>query len=666
MLRRSVSASRILTRTVARRNDHYSRNSSSSSGGKTNPVGPAVAATSSIGIGGLMGYAFFDPGFRKSVESNIPGASEVFSAVFGSTDAPKKEVTPTKPKLKITQIPEPEILEPVIEPPKVAPMLTKEITENTPSSPTPSPTLESSNNELKASIPSNESMNQYENIFIEKMASLKEMMKDTSTAATESNEATLSHMNLLQQAMEYPNERDDNTWNKVFNAASLKRETTKKAGEFMEMSNKAIKELIDIVEKGKTELEDKGILSKAGEELKKAVHDLQSLSDKMVQVQKDAKIVDDFRDLVEKGKKAIQQEIASIIPPGGPEKKEDFELFIQHAYKKIISLEQELAKQKTLEQLKFNQLLEDLRVEKNMEAHNTIQSALDSQRIDFEKDVVRAKQGVREEMEAELRTQLKRQAAAHFDHLNDTRDIQEKEISRKYQRELHETLLKESSTQKAKMAEMTGAYEGLVTALEKRGNADKNILYAQNLWLAATNLYQNVLEGGIPLKSGLEELMSYISSDEDKKFITTVLKSVDSSSIESGVPSDEEMRHRFLKVGKMANQTAMIGSEGASPFIYFLSYLQSRFIRTQNLVTSYTEEIDAEQLDTHDIINLARFSLDRGNLEQTVKYMTLLKGQPMNIAKDWIKDARSILEVRQAFEAIIAQASSSGVQFPSK
>ncbi|CAB4054899.1 IMMT [Lepeophtheirus salmonis] len=526
-------------------------------GGKTNPVGPAVAATSSIGIGGLMGYAFFDPGFRKSVESNIPGASE--------------EVTPTKPKLKITQIPEPEILEPVIEPPKVAPMLTKEITENTPSSPTPSPTLESSNNELKASIPSNESMNQYENIFIEKMASLKEMMKDTSTAATESNEATLSHMNLLQQAMEYPNERDDNTWNKVFNAASLKRETTKKAGEFMEMSNKAIKELIDIVEKGKTELEDKGILSKAGEELKKAVHDLQSLSDKMVQVQKDAKIVDDFRDLVEKGKKAIQQEIASIIPPG--------------------------AKQKTLEQLKFNQLLEDLRVEKNMEAHNTIQSALDSQRIDFEKDVVRAKQGVREEMEAELRTQLKRQAAAHFDHLNDTRDIQEKEISRKYQRELHETLLKES-----------------ITALEKRGNADKNILYAQNLWLAATNLYQNVLEGGIPLKSGLEELMSYISSDEDKKFITTVLKSVDSSSIESGVPSDEEMRHRFLKVGKMANQTAMIG----------------------------------------------------GNLEQTVKYMTLLKGQPMNIAKDWIKDARSILEVRQAFEAIIAQASSSGVQFSIK
>eukprot|EP00096_Caligus_rogercresseyi_P016884 TRINITY_DN999_c0_g1_i1.p1 TRINITY_DN999_c0_g1~~TRINITY_DN999_c0_g1_i1.p1 ORF type:complete len:668 (+),score=258.09 TRINITY_DN999_c0_g1_i1:32-2035(+) len=661
---RSLPASGILRRMAVRgRLEGPLRYSSSSSrGGGASPMSVA-AAVSSAGLGGVVGYAFFDADFRKSMEKNVPGASEIFSSLFGPSSSPVEDSSspskalppsPAASKLKITRIPEP--VE-IIETPKKAPQLTatktpQELSKKKPeASPNPK---ESSSDSFVA------------NIVKDKMGGLSGLLKDSSSAASAFSEATSNHMTLLQQAMEGTDEASSeasgsNTWDKVFNAASLKREANKKAAELIEKSNAAIKDLIHVVENGKKDLESKGLLAKAEEEIKQSVEDLQSLSNQMIDIQKSAKIVDDFRELIEKGKKSIQLEMASILPPGGPETKEEFELFIQHAYKKILSLQMELAKLKTLEQKKSSHVLENLKVEMSMETQNAIQSALDSQRLEFEKEITRGKQGVREEMEAELRTQLKRQAGAHFDHLNDNREIQVKEISRKYERLLHETLLKKSTETKGKMSEMMGAYEGLVSALEKRGKADENILSAQNFWLSATRLYQAVNKGGIPLGPEVEELKKHISSEEDKQLIEAVLKSVDAHSMNSGVLGEEEMRDRFLKVERLAGQTSMIGSEGASPLVYVLSYFQSMFLRSP---ASSLKAENLESLGTHELTTLARLALERGNIEDAVRYMTLLSGVPMNIAKDWIQDARRVLEVKQACEVIVAQASSSGVQFP--
>lgn len=55
--------------------------------------------------------------------------------------------------------------------------------------------------------------------------------------------------------------------------------------------------------------------------------------------------------------------------------------------------------------------------------------------------------------------------------------------------------------------------------------------------------------------------------------------------------------------------------------------------------------------------------MERGNLVQAVKYMNLLQGAPRKIAKDWLKEARLLLETQQATNTLMAHAASSGLSF---
>lgn len=53
--------------------------------------------------------------------------------------------------------------------------------------------------------------------------------------------------------------------------------------------------------------------------------------------------------------------------------------------------------------------------------------------------------------------------------------------------------------------------------------------------------------------------------------------------------------------------------------------------------------------------------MDRGDIEQTLKYMNLLKGAPRSVARQWMNEARILLETQQAANTLMAYAASSGL-----
>jgi len=48
-----------------------------------------VIGLSIVGAGGLVGYAWYDPDFRKSVEDRIPNAKQVLDYTFEYLPSPK-------------------------------------------------------------------------------------------------------------------------------------------------------------------------------------------------------------------------------------------------------------------------------------------------------------------------------------------------------------------------------------------------------------------------------------------------------------------------------------------------------------------------------------------------------------------------------------------------
>lgn len=103
---------------------------------------------------------------------------------------------------------------------------------------------------------------------------------------------------------------------------------------------------------------------------------------------------------------------------------------------------------------------------------------------------------------------------------------------------------------------------------------------------------------------------------------------------------------------------ALIDDRGGSLFKYFISYLQSFVI----LHPKIEEKSDALRLDsslnTFKILDYAEYYLENGNLEYALRLIQQLKGEPKRLARDWIKDACLLLEIKQACNLLNAYISS--------
>ena len=72
-------------------------------GGKAALIGSAVTVT---GLGGTVAYASFDPDFRKTVESSVPGSGNVLNMILGEPEAPEQQPEKKKkPAVPVTSAP---------------------------------------------------------------------------------------------------------------------------------------------------------------------------------------------------------------------------------------------------------------------------------------------------------------------------------------------------------------------------------------------------------------------------------------------------------------------------------------------------------------------------------------------------------------------------------
>merc|ERR1712193_50604 len=94
-----------------------------------------------------------------------------------------------------------------------------------------------------------------------------------------------------------------------------------------------------------------------------------------------------------------------------------------HAYRKVCQLQDELAKAQTFNQRSSSEDSASL-------SDIDVQAELDAQRRELEVEAHRKLTAMREDMEKELRTQMKRQITAHADHIKDVLEVQEKEFKR--------------------------------------------------------------------------------------------------------------------------------------------------------------------------------------------------------------------------------------------
>ncbi|KAG0712639.1 MICOS complex subunit MIC60 [Chionoecetes opilio] len=402
----------------------------------------------------------------------------------------------------------------------------------------------------------------------------------------------------------------------------------------------------------------------------------------ILEAERDSRGVSSYKELVDAGREQFEAEVRSLLPEvklGETSDKltqDELNLLLAHAHRKVLHLQNQLGRLQTIEHDHFKEALARQRSEDGQLLEVKVESELERQRQQLDVEYKKRVMDMKEELEGELRAQLKRQAAAHSDHLADVLHVQGNELDNKWSSILQDKVQHEKDTYFSSLARIQGQLDGLKSALGQRADVDKAAFSARELWLSCESLrnaLRNAADGAPSWEEQLKPLHDHIAAikkaaggGESNPYVAVVLGSLSEEAETRGVFPEEALRERFIKVERVCKRVAMVGDNGGSLLRYLLSYLQSFLVLEafEYLPGSEVrnEEVAVDALSTYDILARAKYCLEKDDLCMSLRYMNLLRGEARHVASGWLKEARLTLETRQAAYALLAHAAATAVQ----
>ncbi|XP_028130674.1 MICOS complex subunit Mic60 isoform X3 [Diabrotica virgifera virgifera] len=476
------------------------------------------------------------------------------------------------------------------------------------------------------------------------------------------------------------NEVKPETWDTLKSKTRSKHECVRRATEKAEIAVRDINKLKEIVSKPSFDA-DPITKQTIQSNISRVQEDIEHARREFEHEQKMGSVAEKYWDKVEKARQNFSEELESLFPTIDLSKKhlcineEDLDLFVLHTYAHVLYYQKELAKMETIVQERLRNATEVARLGGGEVLNNAqICEAVEQEKrrltLCFQQQVLK----LRKQHEIELREALKRQSQTFTDHLEEAVRRRAEEIERELTKKYDELLEEERCKAKIQLAAIVGRLKGLDEAITEKNNADAASRQAQVLWSACQSLLRAIKAGcpGLSWKEQIRPLEPEITAvqkaaaDHDG-LVNAVIEGIPKEARERGVYPEDALRERFLKVEQVARTVALIPEEGAALPVHLLSYLQSLIlIKAASPIPQSelnNEIIDVSTLNTNDILQRARYWLDRGDFTQTLRYMNLLKGAARCVAKEWMDETRIYLETQQAANTLMAYASSSGLAY---
>ncbi|KAJ3021244.1 UNVERIFIED_CONTAM: Formation of crista junctions protein 1 [Siphonaria sp. JEL0065] len=161
----------------------------------------------------------------------------------------------------------------------------------------------------------------------------------------------------------------------------------------------------------------------------------------------------------------------------------------------------------------------------------------------------------------------------------------------------------------------------------------------QRVIAALQGVAMKVEEGG-PFKKEFGVLQRVGKGDA---VVEAVLATVDTRVVEEGVVSVDELRQDFETLSTKLRRVQLMPENGG-PLSYGVSYLLSHLLISKNGLVAGT--------DTESILARSKFYLQHGDLESATREINQLQGWSKVLARDWLKEARAHLEVKQVLETV--------------
>ncbi|XP_040903845.1 MICOS complex subunit MIC60 [Toxotes jaculatrix] len=498
-------------------------------------------------------------------------------------------------------------------------------------------------------------------------------------------QAITQHIHKLKEAMdeEVPPQEKSAQWKELEAAIADRTCAMNDAGTALLKANEALDSLKSVIEKSKglKVTAARPLVLAAEENLHNMVVDLDKVVAKVRSAESEAKIVSQYTELVNEAKQQFQKEVSSLTPEiqanwkglTGKLSADDLNALIAHAHRRIDQLNRELAEQRVREQIHIDAALEQQKLEHQTATEKAIGTSLQHIKEEARLEQERKLSELREVMEAEMRTQLRRQAAAHTDHVQDVLKVQEQELRADAEQVLSTKMLEQETRYRQLSQEqldnftldMNTAYarlKGMEEAIDSHVIAEEEARKAHQLWLSVEALSYTLKTAeadspSVPLESAAQVVRD---SCHDSDFALALASALPEESLQRGVYSEASLRARFNSLRSLARRVALVDESHNSLYQYFLSYLQAALLFEAKQEAPPTQ-LSSEDLDPFRLLSYASYCLEHGDLELAAKLVNQLRGEARRVVEDWLTEARLTLETRQVISLLSAYANAVGL-----
>ncbi|KAI5305758.1 hypothetical protein KEM56_003404 [Ascosphaera pollenicola] len=266
-------------------------------------------------------------------------------------------------------------------------------------------------------------------------------------------------------------------------------------------------------------------------------------------------------------------------------------------------------------------------------------------REEFESERERLSKGY----SAKVVTELARAQELNEQRLRNELVEQAIEINRKFVSEIHTLVEKERGGRLNKIKELT-ANVGELETLTSEYNGLVDITQKTQQLQVAIDAVKTALESEVP-RPFVRELAAVQAVGAADPVIASAIASIAPESYQHGIPTQAQIIDRFRRVAAEVRKASLL-PENAGITSHVASMVLSKVLFKQH--ANNGKAGTSEQ--TEDVLGRTQALLEEGNLDEAAREMNGLTGWAKVLSKDWLKDVRQVLEVKQALQVMETEA----------
>ncbi|PKK46020.1 hypothetical protein CI102_9674 [Trichoderma harzianum] len=275
-----------------------------------------------------------------------------------------------------------------------------------------------------------------------------------------------------------------------------------------------------------------------------------------------------------------------------------------------------------------------------------VEGTMAQQEVAWRQEFEEQMKTVRESYDERVKLLLEREQKLNEDKLHNQLLEQAIALKKDFLKEVEARVEQERESRIGKLNDLTTA----VSQLEKltlgwNEVVDTN-LKTQQLHVAVEAVRASLEDGQHP-RPFIRELVALKEIASDDAVVDAAIASITPSAYQRGISTSSQLIDRFRRVASEVRKASLLPDDAGVASHASSWVLSHVMFKKQGL---------AEGDDVESILTRTQTYLEEGDLDAATREMTGLQGWAKTLSKDWLSEARKVLEVQQALDVIAAEA----------